>query len=89
MGGPRRSSQGRCLLLSRGIVNLSRCGLPSLVQVPYLATHIDGHLAELDINPLGVLPSGQGVKAVDALVLFRGNTTAHGREPDPKVGGER
>jgi len=36
-----------------------------------------------------VLPSGQGVKAVDALVLFRGNTTAHGREPDPKVGSER
>jgi acyl-CoA synthetase (NDP forming) len=29
-------------------------------------------LAELDINPLMVLPSGQGVKAVDALVVFRG-----------------
>jgi hypothetical protein len=26
----------------------------------------------LDINPLMVLPSGQGVKAVDALVVFRG-----------------
>jgi hypothetical protein len=25
----------------------------------------------LDINPLMVLPSGQGVKAVDALVVFR------------------
>jgi hypothetical protein len=24
----------------------------------------------LDINPLMVLPSGQGVKAVDALVVF-------------------
>jgi hypothetical protein len=30
------------------------------------------HLAGLDINPLMVLPSGQGVKAVDALVVFRG-----------------
>jgi hypothetical protein len=34
--------------------------------------HIDGHLAELDINPLMVLPSGRGVKAVDAFVVFRG-----------------
>ena len=29
---------------------------------------LEGHLAELDINPLMVLPSGQGVRAVDALV---------------------
>jgi len=36
-----------------------------------LAMHLEGHLAELDINPLMVLPSGQGVKAVDALVVFR------------------
>jgi len=26
----------------------------------------------LDINPLMVLPAGQGVKAVDALVVLRG-----------------
>jgi acetate---CoA ligase (ADP-forming) len=44
----------------------------TLVHVPYLAMHLEGHLAELDINPLMVLPSGQGVKAVDALVVFRG-----------------
>jgi acetyltransferase len=43
----------------------------TLVRVSYLAMHIEGHLAELDINPLMVLPSGQGVKAVDALVVFR------------------
>jgi acetate---CoA ligase (ADP-forming) len=41
------------------------------VRVSYLAMHIEGHLAELDINPLMVLPSGQGVKA-DALVVLRG-----------------
>jgi succinyl-CoA synthetase beta subunit len=45
--------------------------------------HLEGDLAELDINPLMVLPSGQGVKAVDALVVFR--CTAHGEEPDPKL----
>ena len=44
----------------------------TLVRVSYLAMHLEGHLAELDINPLMVLPSGQGVKAVDALVLLRG-----------------
>lgn len=40
--------------------------------VSYVAMHLEGHLAELDINPLMVSPSGQGVKAVDALVVFRG-----------------
>jgi acyl-CoA synthetase (NDP forming) len=44
----------------------------TLVRVSYLAVHIEGHLAELDINPLMVLPSGRGVKAVDALVVLRG-----------------
>jgi acetyltransferase len=44
----------------------------TLVRVSHLAVHMEGHLAELDINPLMVLPSGQGVKAVDALVVFRG-----------------
>jgi acetate---CoA ligase (ADP-forming) len=44
----------------------------TLVRVSHLAMHLEGHLAELDINPLMVLPSGQGVKAADALVVFRG-----------------
>jgi hypothetical protein len=44
----------------------------TLVRVSHLATHIEGHLAELDINPLMVLPSSRGVKAVDALVVLRG-----------------
>ena len=29
----------------------------------------EGHLAELGINPLMVLPSGQGGKTIDALVV--------------------
>jgi hypothetical protein len=32
----------------------------------------EAHLAELDINPLMVLPSDQGVNAVDALVVVCG-----------------
>ena len=48
----------------------------TLVRVSHLAMHLEGHLAELDINPLMVLPSGQGVKAVDALVVFHGTSGA-------------
>ncbi len=35
-----------------------------LVTVSHFAMHMEGHLAELDINPLMVLPAGRGVKAV-------------------------
>jgi acyl-CoA synthetase (NDP forming) len=44
----------------------------TLVRVSHLAMHLERHLAELDINPLMVLPAGQGVKAADALIVFRG-----------------
>ena len=44
----------------------------TLVRVSGLAMQMEGHLAELDINPLMVLPAGRGVKAVDALVVFSG-----------------
>ena len=44
----------------------------TLVGVSHLAMHLEGQLAELDINPLMVLPSGQGVKAADALAVLRG-----------------
>jgi acetate---CoA ligase (ADP-forming) len=44
----------------------------TLVRVSHFAMHMEGHLAELDINPLMVLPAGRGVKAVDALVVLRG-----------------
>ena len=39
-------------------------------RVSHLAVNLEGQLAELDINPLMVLPQGQGVKAADALVTF-------------------
>jgi acyl-CoA synthetase (NDP forming) len=41
-----------------------------LVNVSHLAVNLDGQLAELDINPLLVLP--QGIKAVDALAVLKG-----------------
>jgi hypothetical protein len=47
----------------------------TLVRMSHLAMHLEGHLAELDINPLMVLPSGQGVKAVDALVVFAAHSS--------------
>ena len=43
-----------------------------LVNISQMAAQMEGTLSELDINPLMVLPEGQGVKAVDALALFRG-----------------
>jgi acetate---CoA ligase (ADP-forming) len=54
----------------------------TLVRVSHLAMHMEGHLAELDINPLMVLPRGQGVKAVDALLVFRGKLALQGTESD-------
>jgi acetyltransferase len=42
-----------------------------LVKVSHLAVNINGQLAELDINPLLVLPKGKGIKAVDALVALK------------------
>ena len=44
----------------------------ALVRVSHLAVHLEGHLAELDINPLMVLPAGRGVKAADALAVMPG-----------------
>ena len=42
-----------------------------LVKVSRMAAQLEGTLSELDINPLMVLPEGQGVKAVDALAIFK------------------
>jgi acetyltransferase len=44
----------------------------ALVHISHLGVQLDDQLAELDINPLLVLPAGRGVKAVDALVVFKG-----------------
>lgn len=41
----------------------------SIVRLSWLAVDLGGRIAELDINPLRVLPAGQGAKVVDALVV--------------------
>jgi acyl-CoA synthetase (NDP forming) len=46
----------------------------TLVRVSHMASHLEGQLSEVDINPLMVLPKGQGVKAVDGLVVLRTQT---------------
>ncbi|MEN3355432.1 MAG: hypothetical protein V7640_3590 [Betaproteobacteria bacterium] len=49
----------------------------ALVRVSHMALHLEGHLAELDINPLMVLPVGRGVKAVDALAVLKPQGPPH------------
>ena len=44
----------------------------ALVQISNLAVNLEGTLSELDINPLMVLPQGQGIRAADALAVFQG-----------------
>jgi hypothetical protein len=43
----------------------------ALVRVSQLAASLGSRLAELDVNPLMVLPRGAGVKAVDALLVLQ------------------
>ena len=43
----------------------------TLIRVSALALDLKDELAELDINPLFVLPAGQGVTAGDALIKPR------------------
>ena len=42
----------------------------AMFAVSNLAMSLKGQLQELDINPLIVLPEGQGVRAVDALIVL-------------------
>ena len=41
----------------------------TLVRVSEFAVHLEGKIEELDINPLVVMPEGEGVRALDALIL--------------------
>jgi acetyltransferase len=44
----------------------------ALVSISELAAALGERLSELDLNPVMVLPQGQGVKAVDALLVLQG-----------------
>jgi hypothetical protein len=41
----------------------------AIVRLAWFAQDFAAEIAELDINPLVVLPCAQGVKLVDALIL--------------------
>jgi acetyltransferase len=58
--------------------------IDALCRLSHAAISAGGLLAEVDINPLAVLPKGQGVKALDALVVA-GNRTQLAL-PTPNVG---
>ncbi|MFE9022141.1 acetate--CoA ligase family protein [Streptomyces sp. NPDC007808] len=65
--------RGRALL--DGVRGRPPADLDALVEVVLrvqrMALELEGDLAELDINPLMVLPRGQGAVALDALVVCR------------------
>ncbi|TLS40290.1 acetate--CoA ligase family protein [Streptomyces montanus] len=65
--------RGRALL--EGVRGRPPSDLDALVEVVLrvqrMALELDGELAELDINPLMVLPQGQGAVALDALAVCR------------------
>jgi acyl-CoA synthetase (NDP forming) len=43
----------------------------AIVRFSELCLDLDGTVGEIDINPLTVLPAGQAVRAVDALIVPR------------------
>ena len=47
----------------------------ALECVAAMASDLRGVLSELDINPLFVLPQGQGVRAGDALIRLKGEAS--------------
>ncbi|MEU1302343.1 acetate--CoA ligase family protein [Streptomyces shenzhenensis] len=65
--------RGRALL--DGVRGRPPADLDALVEVvlrvQHMALELGGELAELDINPLMVLPQGQGAVALDALAVCR------------------
>lgn len=65
--------RGRALLDGvRGRPPADRDALVEVVlRVQRMALELGDHIAELDINPLLVLPRGQGAVALDALVVCR------------------
>jgi acetyltransferase len=59
----------------RGVRGAPAADIPALTDAiarfSWLAADLGGELAEVDVNPLAVLPAGQGVRVLDALVVRR------------------
>jgi acyl-CoA synthetase (NDP forming) len=47
----------------------------TLVRVSHLGVQCEREIREMDLNPLLVLPRGQGVRAADALIILAGGST--------------
>ena len=41
----------------------------TIAAASQMALHLEGAIAEMDINPLAVLPKGRGVRALDCLII--------------------
>jgi acyl-CoA synthetase (NDP forming) len=50
-----------------------------ILKMSRLALELEGEIAEIDINPLMVRPEGQGVIAVDALMVLESDRLSGGR----------
>ena len=50
----------------------------TVLKVSDLAINLSDRVQEIDINPLAVLPQGEGVKALDALVTIKGSARSTG-----------
>jgi acetyltransferase len=58
--------------------------IDALVRVSQLAVDLGGQIAALDINPMMVLPEGEGVRAVDTLVEVVSSGLTCGRPAPPR-----
>ena len=41
----------------------------TIAAASQMALHLEGAIAEMDINPLAALPNGRGVRALDCLII--------------------
>jgi len=66
----RRLRADRLLAGHRGAPAADRTALvDTLVRLSRFAAAHEGSIAEVDLNPVMVLPRGQGVRIVDALIV--------------------
>ena len=71
----------RCRPLLEGARGRPKADVGALVdaalRLARLGADLGGEIDQLDVNPLIVLPQGQGVRAVDALIVKKGAAALH------------